>query len=177
MALLRRIARPMLASMFLSGGWSTLRDPAAVADTAAPVATPIAERIKGLPKDPEQLVRINGAVQVGAGVLLALGRAPRPAALLLAGTLVPTTLAAHPYWTVEDPAERARQRIHFFKNLSMLGGLLIAAADTHGKPSLAYRTRSGTLHATASVADHAHRAAAVTENAAESVRDRLRVGA
>lgn len=176
MALLRRIARPMLASMFLTGGYNTLRHPAAVADTAAPVALPIAERVKGLPKDPEQLVRINGVVQVGAGALLALGRAPRLAALALATSLVPTTLAAHPYWTVEDPAERARQRIHFYKNLSMMGGLLIAAADTHGKPSLAYRTRSGARHTSASVGDYAHRAAAVAEGAAESVRERLPVG-
>ena len=29
---------------------------------------------------------------------------------------------------------RAQQRIHFFKNVSMLGGLMIAAADTEAKP-------------------------------------------
>jgi putative oxidoreductase len=174
MALLRRIARPMLASMFLSGGYSTLRHPGAVAGAAAPVALPIAKRVKGFPEDPEQLVRINGAVQVGAGALLALGRAPRLASLALAATLVPTTLAAHAYWTVEDPAERARQRIHFYKNLSMMGGLLIAAADTHGKPSLAYRTKSGARHTTASVADRAHRAAVAAESAAQSTAESVR---
>ena len=54
---------------------------------------------------------------------------------------MPTTLAGHPYWETEDEKERAQQRIHFLKNLTMLGGLLIAAADTEGNPSLAWRSR------------------------------------
>ena len=33
------------------------------------------------------------------------------------------------------------QRIHFFKNASMLGGLLLAAVDTEGKPGVAWRAR------------------------------------
>jgi putative oxidoreductase len=31
--------------------------------------------------------------------------------------------------------------IHFFKNLSMMGGLMLAGVDTQGKPGLAWRTR------------------------------------
>jgi hypothetical protein len=30
--------------------------------------------------------------------------------------------------------------MHFLKNLGLLGGLLLAAADTQGKPSIGYRT-------------------------------------
>ncbi|MFC7309566.1 DoxX family protein [Streptomyces monticola] len=141
MAVLRRIARPMLASTFVTGGLKTLWHPEQVAGAAEPVAVPVAERVAPLPESPEQLVRINSAVQVGAGTLLALGRFPRASALALAATLVPTTLAGHPFWTIDDPDERAAQRIHFLKNLSMLGGLLITAADTHGKPSLARQAR------------------------------------
>ncbi|MFC4031207.1 DoxX family membrane protein [Streptomyces polygonati] len=158
MAVLRKFARPMLATMFVSGGYATLRHPEAAGPAAKPVALSIAGRIKKLPDDPRQLVRINSAVQLGAGTLLALGRFPRGAALALAATLVPSTLAGHPYWTIEDPEERARQRVHFVKNLSLLGGLLLAAADTHGKPSLAYRTRRGTRHATDATADRVHAA-------------------
>ena len=44
-------------------------------------------------------------------------------------------------WEAEEGADQAQQRIHFLKNLSMFGGLLIAAADTAGNPSLAWRTR------------------------------------
>jgi uncharacterized membrane protein YphA (DoxX/SURF4 family) len=131
----------MLSSVFVAGGLSTLRDPARVAPAAEPVAVPVASRVPRLPKDPEQLVRINAAVQIGAGMLLATGRLPRAAALALAGSLIPTTVAGHAWWKEKDPERRAQQRTEFLKNLSLLGGLLIAAADTHGKPSAAYRAR------------------------------------
>ncbi|MGD6747295.1 DoxX family protein [Streptomyces sp. BH106] len=141
MAVLRKCARPMLASAFVAGGLSTVRAPERVAPAAEPVAVPVASRVPRLPEDPEQLVRINGAVHIGAGLLLAAGVAPRLAALALAGTLVPTTLAGHAWWKEEDPEQRAQQRTQFLKNLSLMGGLLITAADTHGKPSAAYRAR------------------------------------
>ena len=141
MSLLRTVSRPMLASMFISGGLNTLRAPAEVAPVAEPVVEPVTERVDALPDRTEQVVRLNGAVQVVAGLLLGSGRLPRLAALAIAGTLVPTTLAGHRFWEAEDPDERAQQRIHFLKNLSMLGGLLIAADDTAGAPSLAWRGR------------------------------------
>jgi uncharacterized membrane protein YphA (DoxX/SURF4 family) len=139
----------MLASMFIGGGAAALRNPEPLVPVAEPVAVPVARRSSLLPEDAKRLVRINGAVQVGAGVLLALGRLPRLSALALAVTLVPTTAAGHPFWTLDDPEERAHQRIHFLKNVSMMGGLLLAAADTQGKPSLAYRARAGAHHASA----------------------------
>jgi putative oxidoreductase len=74
-------------------------------------------------------VRANAAVMMAAGGLLMLGKAPRLSALALAGSLVPTTLAGHSYWEVEDPATRKIQRIQFHKNLAMIGGLLFAALD------------------------------------------------
>jgi uncharacterized membrane protein YphA (DoxX/SURF4 family) len=75
-------------------------------------------------EDPEILVQVNGAVQVGAGVLLALGVLPRLSALALAASLVPTTAAGHRFWEEAEPAARAQQTIHFLKNAAMLGGLL-----------------------------------------------------
>jgi putative oxidoreductase len=82
------------------------------------------------------VVRGNAAVQVLGGALLALGVAPRLSALALAGSLIPTTLAGHSYWAVEDPAARKQQRIQFHKNMAMLGGLLFAVLDEPGdRPS------------------------------------------
>ncbi|MCS0638409.1 DoxX family protein [Streptomyces sp. LP05-1] len=141
MAILRKLARPLLASTFVTGGLNALRHPKELAPVAEPVTAPLTARIPLLPEDPAQLVRLSSGVQVGAGVLLALGRVPRLSALALAATLVPTTLAGHAFWAEEDPERRAQQRIHFFKNVALVGGLLIAAADTHGKPSLAHRSR------------------------------------
>jgi putative oxidoreductase len=98
-------------------------------------------QVPAVPSNTEQAVRINGAVQLVAGSLLALGRLPRLSALAIAATLVPTTIAGHRFWEAGDDKDRAQQRIHFLKNLSMLGGLLIAAGDTAGRPSLAWRSQ------------------------------------
>ena len=131
----------MVASIFIIQGYDTFRRPERVAPLAEPVVRPLAERVPAVPAKTEQAVRINGAVQMVAGALLALGRFPRLSALAMAGTLVPTTLAGHRFWEADEDADQAQQRIHFLKNLSMFGGLLIAAADTAGNPSLAWRTR------------------------------------
>ena len=95
----------------------------------------------GITEDPATLVRINGAVMVVGGVLLGTGRVPRLAAIALGATLIPTTLAAHRFWEIDDPTQRAQQRVHFLKNVSMFGGLILAATDTEGRPSLSWRAR------------------------------------
>jgi uncharacterized membrane protein YphA (DoxX/SURF4 family) len=118
-----------------------MRHPERVAKQAEPIVQPLAEVADIVPKDTEQAVRINGAVQFAAGALLAVGWVPRLAALAIAGTLVPTTAAGHRYWEEDDQEQRTQQRIHFLKNVSMLGGLLVAVADTDGKPSLAWQGR------------------------------------
>ena len=126
--LLRPAARFLTGSTYVLLGFDALRAPGARVDQAAPVLTTI-RKVAPLPSDDELVVRGNAAVQVLAGALLALGIAPRLSALALAGSLVPTTLAGHAYWTIEDPAARKLQRIQFHKNMAMVGGLLFAALD------------------------------------------------
>jgi hypothetical protein len=41
----------------------------------------------------------------------------------------PATFAEHAFWRESDPQARAEHRVHFFKNVSMTGGLLMAAMD------------------------------------------------
>jgi putative oxidoreductase len=134
----------MLAVIFVIQGWAAFRDPAKLADRARPVTDRLEPTIKALhpslPTEAATLVRINGAAQVTGGVLLATGRATTPAALLLAGSLVPTTVAGHAFWTIEDPQQRYAQRIQFMKNLGLMGGLLLAALDHEGRPDLRWRT-------------------------------------
>ncbi len=150
MSLLRFLARPMLASMFLAGGLDALRNPGPKVPLAKELAPKVAAALPGLPEhDTELLVRINGGVQLGAGTLLALGRFPRLSALALAASLAPTTAAGHRFWQYDDAAQRQQQQIHFFKNISMLGGLLLASLDTEGKPGLGWRTRHAVEHAEA----------------------------
>jgi putative oxidoreductase len=134
----------MLAGIFIVQGYDTFRHPEKVAPRAEPVIRPLAERFPSVvPAKTEDAVRLNGAVQLAAGACLAAGWFPRLAATVLAGTLVPTTAAGHRFWEAEEDADRKQQRIHFLKNLSMFGGLLIAAGDTSGQPSLAWRARHG----------------------------------
>jgi uncharacterized membrane protein YphA (DoxX/SURF4 family) len=178
MLVLRAIARPMLASVFIVQGWDAVRNPEKQAPRAEPVVRAIAGRVPAVPDDAEQAVRLNGAIQVAAGTLLVLARFPRLSALALAATLVPATAAGHRFWETDDKQERAQQRIHFLKNLSMLGGLLIAAADTAGRPSLAWRTRDAARSARHDVAV-ASRSAKVSGKAgakAARARERLPVG-
>ena len=131
----------MMAAIFVIQGIDSLLHPDTKAPAAEKVVRPLAERVPVVPDQVEQAVRLNGAVQVAAGSLLAIGKFPRLSAAVLAATLVPTTAAGHRFWESDDKLERAQQKVHFLKNLSILGGLLIAAGDTAGNPSIAWRGR------------------------------------
>src|SRR5476651_405761 len=115
MTLLRFIARTLFATMFLIGGYDSLTKPGGrvkmVSETLA------------LP-EPEFLVRLNGGSMLAGGAALALGVKPRAAALGLAAALVPTTYVGHQFWKQGDPATRRTQKVHFNKNISLIGGLL-----------------------------------------------------
>ena len=117
---LRAAGRAALAVMFVTGGADALLNPEPRAPRAAEL---------GVPLEPQLAVQVNGATMLVAGLALALGVRPRLAAAALAGTLVPTTLAGHPYWRLTDPAARRQQRTHFFKNLGLFGGALLVVAE------------------------------------------------
>ena len=85
--IVRRIARPMLAAMFVVGGLDQLRRPASKAAAAAPLVDALSA-VAPVPDDPELAVRANGVAMLAGGALLAIGRVPRLASTLLAGSLV-----------------------------------------------------------------------------------------
>jgi len=148
---LRDLARPMLASVFVTQGLDTFQHPERVSELADPVVRPLADRVPIL-TETEHAVRINAAIQVGAGTMLGLGLLPRLSALAIAGSMVPTTLAGHRFWEAKDPLERKMQRIQFLKNVTIVGGLLVAAGDTGGNPSLAWRRRHAAKRASQQLA-------------------------
>ena len=143
----RLIARPLLASMFVVGAVNALKNAPDLAIKAKPVVDRIRPTLEKavpqlpIPEDNVTLVRINAGAQLLAAIALARGRAPRLSSTVLAVSLVPTTVAGHQFWNETDPERRANQKIHFFKNLSMLGGLLLAAVDTEGRPGVAWRAK------------------------------------
>ena len=112
------IARILAAGVFVTGGWSTLKQPGPRAKAPARI---------GLPES-DLLVRANGLGMIVAGSTMALGIKPRLSALALAGLLVPTTMAGHRFWEEEDERARGMQRTQFFKNAAALGALLEIAA-------------------------------------------------
>lgn len=122
----RSLARPLLAGMFVLDGANALRSPDGRVDAA---------RAAGL-SEPKKLVQVNAATMLIGGLTLATGRLPRLSALALAGTLVPTTYVGHAFWSETEKEAKQAQQMQFLKNLSMLGGLLLAAADTGGRESL-----------------------------------------
>ncbi|MDF1603702.1 DoxX family protein [Nocardioides sp. YIM 152315] len=145
MTVSRMIARPMLASIFVVGAATALKNSAGTAAKADPVTSRLVPLLQKagvpVPEDPETLVKLNAGVQIAAGLALATGRAPRLSAGVLAASLVPTTAAGHRFWEADDPAQRTQQKLHFFKNVSLIGGLIIASGDTEGRPGVAWRAR------------------------------------
>ncbi|MCL4292560.1 MAG: DoxX family protein [Acidimicrobiia bacterium] len=129
------LARPLMAGMFVAGGWDALRNPSTKVDRADTILPQLSDAV-GLSVDSEALVRANGAAMVVAGLTFGAGIAPRISAAVLAGSLIPTTLAGHRFWELPPGPERAGQRIHFLKNAAMLGGLLLAVGEIHFHPVL-----------------------------------------
>ncbi len=134
-----------MSAVFIGQGIESLRNPKPAAEAAAPAVDglrtlpdPIGSSI---PSDPQTFAQITAAVQIGGGALLAIGKAPRFASAALALTVLPANLGAHMFWSESDPSRKAEKRQAFLTDLSLLGGLLIASADTAGKPSLGWRGR------------------------------------
>jgi len=142
---IRRIARPLLSVAFIGQGVNSLLNPKSAAEATAPAVgglqalpDPVGSNI---PSDPETVAKINAAVQVGGGLLLATGKLPRVASAALALTVLPANLGPHSFWNESDPQLKGQKRQQFLTDLSLVGGLLIASADTAGKPSLGWRGR------------------------------------
>jgi putative oxidoreductase len=118
----RRTGQALLGAMFMKLGFDAARSPGARAEKAAALA---------LPLEPETAVRANGAAMVLGGAALALNKVPRLAALGLIGSMIPTTMAGHPFWEMEG-AERKAQEIQFLKNAGLVGGLLMVLTRRSG---------------------------------------------
>ena len=143
--LIRRVARPMLATTFIARGVDAVRSPKPAADAArstleglSKLPDPVGAKV---PTNAETVARVNGAVQIGAGLLLATGKLPRFASAALALSVVPGSLGGHAFWNESDPERKSAERRAFLADISLIGGLIIASVDTEGKPSLGWRGR------------------------------------
>ncbi|MCT2338725.1 DoxX family membrane protein [Corynebacterium sp. p3-SID1056] len=145
--MIRKIARPMLASVYIIDGVETVLNPAGHKEAAASalkkVRSVVPREYRGLlPKDPETAAQVVGGVKAGAGSLFAIGKMPRTSASLLALTTVPSLIGRNAFWEAEDEDDKARRRTGALTDVALAGGVLLATVDTDGKPGLQWRAQN-----------------------------------
>jgi len=119
------VGRILLAVLFLKSGWGKI---GGFEQTAAMMAS------KGVPL-PNIALIITILLELGGGILLVIGYKARWAALGLALWLIPVTLTFHNFWAV--PADQVMaQSTNFYKNVSILGGMLMVFAFGPGRYSM-----------------------------------------
>ena len=111
------LGRLFLALLFVVSGIGKITGYAA---TAALMTS------KGLPMV-EILLPLTIAVELGGGLLLAIGWKTRWAAAALFLFLIPTTLVFHQFWGI-DPKLVQMQKVNFLKNIAIMGGMLMVLA-------------------------------------------------
>ena len=144
--MIRKIARPMLASVYVIDGVETLLNPAGHKEAADSVLKKVRaltpREYRGfLPKSPETAAQLVGATKAGAGASFAIGKFPRLSASLLAATALPSIIGRHAFWEADDADEKARRRTGALTDLGLAGGVLLATVDNNGKPDLKWRAQ------------------------------------
>jgi len=89
---------------------------------------------KGLPMA-GVAIAIAAAVEVLGGLAILAGFQTRVAAWVLFVYLIPVSLAFHNFWAMQGMAQQDNM-IHFLKNFSIMGGLLVLAANGAGGASV-----------------------------------------
>lgn len=144
--MLKKIARPALASYFIVDGAKAVTQPAEYKDSADAVLQHVRTLLprkwaRQVSDDPELVARVLGGIKVGAGSSLALGKFPRTAAGVLTLATIPSLIGRYAFWETQDDSEKAERRSGFLTNVALLGGLTITSLDTDGKPSLSWRAK------------------------------------
>ncbi len=117
------VGRVLMGWIFVSSGWRKMMDiPGFVATMPR----------RGLP---DFLGYIAPFVEFIGGLCLLAGLATRYASLVLLLFVIIASFSSHRYWAVE-PAQVANQSSHFWKNVSMKGGLVLLFITGAGRLSL-----------------------------------------
>ncbi|MDP2309558.1 MAG: DoxX family protein [Pseudomonadota bacterium] len=109
------VARVLLALVFVAAGLDKIFTWDDTADYLA---------AEGIPA-PGLLLVIAATIEMFGGALVALGHLTRPACLVLAAYLVPVTILLHSVGPFQGPGPNPTD---LFKNLAIMGGLLLLAA-------------------------------------------------
>ncbi|GGG76743.1 DoxX family membrane protein [Corynebacterium pelargi] len=142
--MIRKLARPMIASVYIADGADTVMNTQAHVDATESVVNNVRSLLPRqyrtfIPKDPETVAKAVGGTKIGAGALLALGKAPRLSAAVLALLALPSLITRNAFWAADSREEKVSRRQGFLTNLALIGGLAITSLDTEGKPGLKWR--------------------------------------
>ena len=119
------IGRVALVALFIKSGAEKLIDPSGLTGMLSGKAFPA----------PMAFAYLAGLAEVGLGILVAVGWQTRLAAFGLVAFVIVATLLAHNYWDMTGPARRMNETA-FWKNLAIIGGLLMLAATGAGRYSV-----------------------------------------
>jgi putative oxidoreductase len=122
--LLILLARLLIGTIFILSGSQKLSNIAAFVATMPQ---------RGLP---DFLGYIAPFVEVAGGALMIVGLLTRPACLIMIVFTLVASFSTHDYWA-SPPAQAYNNFIHFWKNVSIMGGMLLLLATGPGKYALA----------------------------------------
>ena len=138
--LLRKIARPLLATWFIRDGLDAARHPGphvVVARGPVDKATVAMGRAPLTDRQVRTLVQVHGGLTAAAGFALAVGRSPRVAALTLAALSLPLAVAEQPFTSAAR--SRSDRSELFVRRLGAVGAALLAGVDYEGRPGVTWR--------------------------------------
>lgn len=119
------VARVLLMVLFVLFGWQKLTGFSGTVVYMTSVGAPA----------PTLSAIIAVVMELAVGIAIVVGFFTRPLALLLALYTLGTALIAHHYWTMTGMEQYANM-INFYKNISIIGGLLLLCITGPGKFSL-----------------------------------------
>lgn len=119
------VARIGLMILFVKFGWQKI---ASFSDTVAYMSS------TGLPA-PTLSTIIAVLMEFVVGIALVLGFYTRPLAVILAFYTLSAAVIGHPYWNMSGAMQYASM-INFYKNISIMGGLLLLCVTGAGRYSL-----------------------------------------
>jgi putative oxidoreductase len=107
------------------------------------IANPTVVKVAGLTGGiltPTVIAYMVAVIDLFGGILILVGYQTRWTAIVLIGFVVLTLLFAHNFWTMEGPA-RAANQANFYKNLVIIGALLLLIIHGPGRYSMDGRMR------------------------------------
>jgi putative oxidoreductase len=84
---------------------------------------------------PTVIAYLVAAIDLFGGILILIGYQTRGAAVVLIVFVALTLILSHNFWTMTGPA-RGANMAHFYKNLALIGALLMLATSGPGRFSL-----------------------------------------